>query len=60
MSELPLGFLILYGIPALLSTPVWWGVYRLNQDWEARAFMNSVRPKPAHVHHSERILRIVK
>lgn len=53
-----LGLTLIYGIPGLLSLPLWLGVRRLNQDWEARAFMNSVRAKPAAVHHSERLLGI--
>lgn len=54
------GLFLLYGIPAVLVTPVWWAVARLNKDWEARAFMDAVRAKPAHVHVMERLLRTAK
>lgn len=54
------GLCLLYGIPVILVTPVWWGVARLNKDWEARAFMDSIRPAPLDVYHSERLLRITR
>lgn len=59
MTEL-FGFTLLYLIPALLVTPLWWLVRRLALTWETRNLMDDCRPTPWQIHHTERVTGIVK
>lgn len=52
------GLFLLYGVPALLTFPVWFCVRRLTHIWDGRDFMDSVRPASRHVAHAERLLRV--
>lgn len=60
MSELA-GFILVYGIPAALAALFWFGpIRRLINTWDTFTLMDELRPKPEHVHHTERIMGITR
>lgn len=55
------GFLLLYVIPGVAAALFWLGpIRRLIAYWTHRDLMLSLIPTPAHVHHSERLLRVTR
>jgi hypothetical protein len=52
------GLFLVYGIPALLTVPLWLLVRRLAHVWEGRDVMERFRPSARAVNHSEALLRV--